>query len=94
MNMGTPKRASRFLCIKHMGENFLGAGIQRGKRQREKYHIKDLYCPICGSIEKCIEIRWCDTYEDVYNKAMKIREEYYIEESECDEYGTNKRLCN
>lgn len=26
---GNSKRASRFLCIKHMGENYIGAGIQR-----------------------------------------------------------------
>lgn len=67
--------------MKHMRENYLGSGIKRGGHQREKYHIKDLYCPTCGSVEKCIEIRWCDTYKEIYEKAMEIRDNYYREEN-------------
>ena len=59
-----------------MGENQLGAGIQRGK-QRGKFHIKDLYCPVCFNITKNIEIRWCDTYNEVYDKALEIMDKYY-----------------
>lgn len=83
-----------------MGENQLGAGIQRSK-QREKFHVKDLWCPVCLSIRKCIEVRWCDTYDEIYDKAVELREEYYPEEteninveSEVDYYVTDKRLCN
>lgn len=75
--IGNPKYSSRFICIKHMGENYLGAGIQRGGKQREKWHIKDLYCVQCRTICKCIEVRWCDSYDEVYNKAIKLRSEYY-----------------
>ena len=32
-----------------------------GKR-REKYHIKDLYCPFCGKEQQCLEIRKKDYY--------------------------------
>ena len=76
---GNPKRMSRFFCMNHMGENYLGQGIQRGGRQREKYHVKDLYCPVCGRIEKCMEIRHCDVYEEIYEEALKIRSNYYQE---------------
>lgn len=76
---GNPKRSSRFLCIKHLGENYLGAGIQRGGKQREKYHIKNLFCPVCGDVEKCMEIRYCDTYEEIYARMLKIRSNYYID---------------
>ena len=77
---GNPKRASKFLCLHCMKINQL-PGIQRGGHQREKYHIKDLLCInseckdfICT---KNIEIRWCDTYEEIYEKAVQIRELYY-----------------
>ena len=38
MNMGNPKRVSRFICCKHLGENYIGSGIQRYGHQREKFH--------------------------------------------------------
>lgn len=65
-----------------MKENQLGNGIQRGKYQRAKWHIKDLTCfnPECaGMITKNIEVRFCDDYGEVFNKAMEIRGEYYNE---------------
>ena len=74
---GNPKRSSRFLCVKHLGENYLGAGIQRGRKQREKYHIKDLYCLKCKEVTKCIEIRWCDTYDEIKDKSKEIHDKYY-----------------
>jgi hypothetical protein len=63
--------------------NSCGSGIQRGGHQREKYHIKDLMCLHCKDMEitKNIEIRWCDNYADVYEKAMEIRNKYYEEEN-------------
>lgn len=60
MNMGNPKRSSKFLCLNCMKINELGSGIQRGGHQREKWHIKDLACfnkPCCGKQTKNIEIR-------------------------------------
>nr|DAV11481.1 MAG TPA: hypothetical protein [Caudoviricetes sp.] len=78
MNMGNPKRASRFLCCKHLGENFIGQGIQRKGKQRPKYHLKDIFCIQCQSITKNIEVRWCDDYLDIYEKAREIHKELYI----------------
>ena len=74
---GNPKKASQFLCLHCMKINELGTGIQRGGRQREKYHVKDLLCLNCNATTKNLEIRWCDQYEEIYEKAMEIRSEYY-----------------
>ncbi len=77
---GNPKRASQFLCLHCMKINQL-SGIQRGGHQREKYHIKDLLCinPECHNLlyTKNMEIRWSDQYEEVYEKALQVREKYY-----------------
>ena len=78
---GNPKTASRFICCKHLGENFIGQGIQRGSRQREKYHIKHLFCMQCACVTKCIECRWCDDYENVMEQADKLHKEIY--EGDC-----------
>ena len=74
---GNPKTASRFICCKHLGENFIGQGIQRGSRQRKKYHIKDLFCLRCACVTKCIELRWCDDYEKVMEQADKLHKDIY-----------------
>lgn len=77
---GNPKHASRFICMKCMQENMLARGIQR-KQQREKFHIKDLTCILCGGIEtKNMEVRYCDDYKDIYAKALEKRENYYIDD--------------
>lgn len=84
---GNPKRSSWFLCLHCMKINQLGTGIQRIGHQREKYHVKDLMCvnPGCnGLTTKNLEIRWCDTYEDVYKKALRLRENYYPAENNMD----------
>lgn len=73
---GNPKRSSRFICLSCMTENQLAQGIQR-KLQREKYHVKNLYCLKCRTETKNIELRYCDSYEDVFDKALKIRSKYY-----------------
>lgn len=69
MNMGNPKRASRFLCLHCMKINQLGSGIQRNGNQRKKKHIKDLTCfneGCNGEITKNVEIRWCDDYLEMF----------------------------
>lgn len=80
---GNPKKTSSFLCLKCMKLNQL-SGIQRGGRQREKYHIKDLLCINCDSTTKNMEIRWCDVYKEIYEKALQTREQYYPLETEND----------
>ena len=64
--MGNPKKKSQFYYLKQLGRN-----------QREKWHIKDLYCPICNEVVKCLEIRHCDWLEEIKDKAEKLHIEYY-----------------
>ena len=82
MNMGNPKRASRFVCCKHLGENYIGTGIQRYGHQREKFHCKDLFCLQCNEITKNVEIRWCDDYLEMLDYAQQIRSRYYTDKVE------------
>lgn len=80
--MGRPQMSSRFVCCRCLKENFVGAGIQR-EVQREKYHIKDLMCinPGCNGITtKNMEIRYCDTFADIMEKAKLYHREYYLVE--------------
>lgn len=78
---GNPKRASQFICCKHCGENYIGTGIQRGGHQREKLHCKDLFCICCQTVTKNLEVRWCDDYLEVFEKAQEMREKYYPKEN-------------
>lgn len=75
---GNPKRASRFICMHCIKENQL-AGIQRFGHQREKYHIKTILCinPECKTETQNMEVRYCDSYDDVYEMALKMRDKYY-----------------
>lgn len=74
---GNPKKSSRFICCKCLNENCIAQGIQRGGKQREKNHIKDLYCVICNDVEKSIEVRYCDNYSEIMEKAKELHNEYY-----------------
>lgn len=76
---GNPKKSSQFICLRCMELNQLGSGIQRFGRQREKWHIKDLYCLTCGSVEKNLEVRWCDDVTEAFDVAIIARSEFYIE---------------
>ncbi len=80
---GNPKRQSRFICMKCMQENMLVKGIQR-KHQREKYHIKNITCLICGGETKNIEVRHCDDYTEIFEAAKIKRENYYINDYESE----------
>ena len=61
--------------------NQVGAGIQRGGRRRNKYHVKNLLCIKCRCETRNIEIRDCDAYEDVYAQAVRERSKYYKTEN-------------
>jgi hypothetical protein len=50
-------------------------GIQRPK-QREKYHIKDLYCVFEGKDSKSVEVRWCDNINEIRKHLPELRREY------------------
>lgn len=69
--MGNPQKMSRFICCKCLTENKLGDGIQR-IRQREKGHLKNLTCFKCNEITKNIEIRYCETFDEIIYKARKV----------------------
>lgn len=36
----------------------------------------------CKCITKNIEIRWCDTYDEVYDRAVRTRGKYYPKNGE------------
>ena len=51
------------------------------QNQREKGHIKDLTCinPDCnGDITKNIEVRYCDSFNEMMQKAEELHREYYL----------------
>ena len=78
--MGNPKKSSVFICLKCLDWKFTYIqGIQRSN-QRSKYHIKDLTCinPGCnGDITKNIEVRYCDSFDEMMRKAEELHKEYY-----------------
>ena len=76
--MGNPKKMSRFICLQHCGENHVLDGLQRGGHQREKYHVKDLFCTYCKQETKHIEIRHCDWMDEVMMRAEELHREYYL----------------
>ena len=79
--MGNPKRMSRFICLNCLKENMVGIGIQRSN-QREKGHIKDLMCinKGCeGITTKNLEVRFCDDYLEMIDKAYELHNVYYGE---------------
>ena len=72
--MGNPKKQSRFVCLKCMKIGI--PGIQR-KSQREKFHVKDLFCCTCQEETKHVEIGYCDWIDEVMEKAEELHREYY-----------------
>lgn len=74
---GNPKKQSRFICLKCGKMDGTMNGIQRIHGQREKGHVKDLYCVHCKEITKCLEVRWCDYLPDMTNRSEKMRSKYY-----------------
>lgn len=71
---GNPRKQSSFICLRCL--QFGISGIQR-KCQREKYHVKDLFCAHCKMECKHIEIRYCDWLEEISAKAEELHTEYY-----------------
>lgn len=51
-------------------------GIQRAS-QREKEHVKDLYCYLCKEDVKAVEVRYCDDEREILGKIPELREKYY-----------------
>lgn len=74
--MGNPKKSSQFICLSHLGINEIGNGIQRSN-QREKNHVKDLYCLQCQTVTKNLEVRYCDSFQEMMGKAEVLHKEYY-----------------
>lgn len=69
---------SSFICLRCMNTGL--SGIYRNQ-QREKYHVKDLFCFSCFMNTKHIEIRGCDFKCDILQKAPEIRKRYYADEA-------------
>lgn len=76
---GNPKKSSRFICLHCLQENKVGLGIQRRGKQREKNHIKSMWCINCQDFDTTynLEVRFCDVYEDKVKQAIEIRHQYY-----------------
>lgn len=73
---GNPKKQSRFICCKCLKENLVGIGIQRVNRQREKGHIKHLYCIRCSTLTPNLEVRYCDNFDEMMIEAENLHSEY------------------
>ena len=43
-----------------------------------------MYCLKCGEVTKCIEVRFCDSYEEIFEAAKIKRENYYINDYESE----------
>ena len=85
-----PKMKSDFICLNCLQLSV--KGLQRYKRQREKFHIKDLFCHHCLKTTKQIEVRYCDYFPEVVEEANQLHIKYYGG----DENGvyTNEQLIN
>ena len=44
--------------------------MRKGNRPREKWHIKDIWCPFCKMEQKFMEIRHGDWYTDVNGSVI------------------------
>lgn len=80
MNNGNPERKSKFICIHCLQENHVGDGIQRKPGEcREKYHIKHLVCLCTGLQRRTVnmEVRYCDNFDEIMDKVIKVRDQYY-----------------
>jgi hypothetical protein len=60
-----------------MKENRIATGIQRNHGQRERGHIKDLYCLYDKEETKNLEVRYCDIYSEMMDEAKKLHENHY-----------------
>lgn len=87
---GNPKHNSRFICLRCLQENKVGAGISRPKT-KEKNHVKNLAC-LCVGLQmktKNLEVRWCDDLSEQMERARKIKPTYYDDNNELlDEWKT------
>ena len=76
---GNPKKSSRFICLRCLKVNHVGSGIQRGGKQREKGHIKNLECLCTGLNERVpnLEVRYCDDMGEMMKCAASLHEKLY-----------------
>ena len=73
--MGKCKRksinTSSFICSR-CGK--LAYQLPRIHSQREKHHVKTLYCPWCKDIEKCTEIRSFEVYKTLSGEVIGLED--------------------
>lgn len=74
---GNPKKRSDFICLKCLHKGI--GGIQRGGKQREKGHIKNLHCFFCNETTPHLEVRYCDNFKEMTIEAERLHMEIYEE---------------
>lgn len=78
IKVGTPTKASKFICLKCLQADLTTCdGIQRRHEQRNKNHIKDMWCCRCKENVKTLEVRFFDNYEQKMILARRKRPIYY-----------------
>lgn len=78
---GNPKKRSRYICLNCLKMDGCMSGIQRIHGQREKFHIKDMWCIHCGKEIKALEVRYNDYLPEVMDMANKLHEKIMNGES-------------
>ena len=75
---GNENKSSRFICLRCLKQNYVGAGIQR-PNTKEIDHVKNLSC-LCVRMKdktKNLEVRWCDDFKERMERATEIQNKYY-----------------
>lgn len=77
---GNPKKKSSFVCLRCKRKDGTIDGIQRLHGQREKMHVKDMYCCHCKMEIKALEIRYNDYLPELEEVIEELHEEFYGED--------------
>lgn len=59
-------------------------------RQREKGHIKDIYCPKCREVKQCKEIKYSEFYRNLDGEIVYSEKKKAESTEPEDKYDLNK----